>query len=249
MLYSLVHTSNELVDELATVASIATLDEADLLLSEATGGGVELEVPEEGVGSLEVGTNGVELVDEVLNADDVLGTKVLSDELVGDADTLTIDLSITTLVDEVGDGLARRSTPGDIRSNTDEHVEGSLVSLHEGSVVDLAETEELKDLTNLGGNTVGTEDTDNEVRLGLSREEVLLGSLGVTLLTDDLLLLGDEGLGVLLSTGSDDLLDLDSLDGSLSLGNLGASATLLDELGLLVKGLGSTIEKRKKRIQ
>ncbi len=75
-------------------------------LGETSGGGRELEGPEEVVGLGEVGANGEDLVDEVLNADDALAAKsVLNHAVGGDGDALLVNLAEPTLVDEVLDAL------------------------------------------------------------------------------------------------------------------------------------------------
>ena len=52
------------------------------LLAPATGGGVELEGPEEVGGKLEVGSDGQDFVNEVLNTDDVVFAQLLLDDVV-----------------------------------------------------------------------------------------------------------------------------------------------------------------------
>jgi len=88
------------------VTGVAALDEVGALLGEATTGVGELERPEEGVGLLEVGADGVDLVDEILHADDaVLAELALHDRVVNDGDALLVDLGETTLVHELLHGL------------------------------------------------------------------------------------------------------------------------------------------------
>ena len=60
-----------------------TFDEVVDLLPPSTGGGVELEGPQEVGGVLEVGPNGQDLVDKILNADKAVLAKVLLDNFVG----------------------------------------------------------------------------------------------------------------------------------------------------------------------
>lgn len=65
-----------------------------------------LERPEEVGGGLEVGADGEDLVDEVLNADDaVLAEHLLNLGVLADGDALAVDLGIAALVDELLDGL------------------------------------------------------------------------------------------------------------------------------------------------
>lgn len=210
----------------------------ELAGAETTGGVGELEGPEEVGGLLEVGANSVDLVDEILSADDaVLAEVLLNDGVVGKSSALLVDLSVSTLVDELLDGLQVGVTVGDPRLNNLEHLSGGLGDLDEDTVVDLEETEELEDLAGLGGNLVDTLDADNEHQLALSGDVgsiVLLGGAGETdLLTLSIAVLLD----VLLSTLEDDTTFL--LVGGLLLldGGRALSASLLLALALLEKGL------------
>lgn len=177
----------------------------ELAGAETTSGVGELEGPEEVGSLLEVGANSVDLVDEILSADNaVLAEVLLNDGVVGKSSALLVDLSVSTLVDELLDRLQVGVTVGDPRLNNLEHLSGGLGDLDEDTVVDLEETEELEDLAGLGGNLVDTLDADNEHQLALSGDVgsiVLLGSAGETdLLTLSIAVLLD----VLLSTLEDD---------------------------------------------
>jgi len=71
---NLVHALNQVVDEVLAVASITTFDKVkELALVESTVGVGELEGPEEVVGSLEVGSNSDNLMNEIFHA---LNTKL-----------------------------------------------------------------------------------------------------------------------------------------------------------------------------
>lgn len=129
----------------------------ELALVEATSGVGELEGPEEVVGLLEVGANGVDLVDQILNTDDAVLAEVLLDDLVvGDGNALLVDLSVTALVDELTDALEVGVTVGDVGVDDGQHLLGSLGKANEGAVVDLEQTEELQDLAGLGRDLVDT---------------------------------------------------------------------------------------------
>ena len=155
---NLVHLADEGVDVLLTVTIVTTLNEVlELALVEATSGVGELEGPEEVVGLLEVGANGVDLVDQILNTDDAVLAEVLLDDLVvGDGNALLVDLSVTALVDELTDALEVGVTVGDVGVDDGQHLLGSLGKANEGAVVDLEQTEELQDLAGLGRDLVDT---------------------------------------------------------------------------------------------
>lgn len=122
-----------------------------------------------------------DLVDDVLNGEDTVFAEVLFNDLVGGkSNSLLVDLSVSTLVDEFSDGLqvgltidgergrfSARTKAGksersenepvsDVGLNSEEHLRSSLGDLDEDTVVDLEKTEELKDLARLRGNVVDT---------------------------------------------------------------------------------------------
>ena len=174
----------------------------DLAGVEATSGVGELEGPEEVVGLLEVGADSVDLVDQVLHADNaVLAELLLDDLVVGERNTLGVDLTVTALVDKVTDGLEVGVTVGDVGVDDGQHLLGGLGETDEDTVVDLDQTEELQDLAGLRSDLVDTLDTHNEDKLGLVRDvEVALLTGDTTeadLLTLTIAVLLDVGLGTL----------------------------------------------------
>lgn len=129
----------------------------ELAGTEATVGVAELEGPQEVGGLLEVGANGEDLVDEILNADDaVLAEVLLNDGVVGQGNALLVDLSVSTLVDELLDGLQVGVTVGDPGLDDLEHLSDGLGDLQEDTVVDLEKTEQLENLAGLRGHLVDT---------------------------------------------------------------------------------------------
>jgi hypothetical protein len=129
----------------------------ELPWAEATGRGAKLEWPEEVGGLLEVGADGVDLVDEVLDADNAELAEVLLDEVVvSDWEALLVDLSVTALVDKLTDGLQVRVTVSDERLDDLQHLGGGLGEPDENTIVDLEETEELESLALLGVDLVDT---------------------------------------------------------------------------------------------
>lgn len=130
----------------------------ELAGAETTSGVAELEGPEEVGGLLEVGADGENLVDEILHADNaVLAEVLLDDGVVSKSNALLVDLSVSTLVDELLDGLQVGVTVGDPGLDDLEHLSDSLGDLDKYTVVDLEETEKLEDLAGLGGHLVDTE--------------------------------------------------------------------------------------------
>ena len=155
---NLVHLADEGVDVLLPVTQVAALDEVlELAGTEATVGVAELEGPQEVGGLLEVGADGVDLVNQVLNADDaVLAQVLLNDGVVGESHALLVDLAVSALVDELLDALQVGVTVRNPRLDDLDHLGGSLGDADEDAVVDLQKTEELEDLAGLRGDLVDT---------------------------------------------------------------------------------------------
>ena len=105
------HPLEQVVDEVFSVAPITTSLEGVSLLGESSSGASQLEWPQGVGGLLEVGANGVDLVNEVLHGDDsVLAEGSLHQLVVGQGDSLLVDLAVASLVDELLDGFSGRIT-------------------------------------------------------------------------------------------------------------------------------------------
>lgn len=172
----LVHLADEGVDVLLAVAQVTTLNEVlELAGTEATVGVGQLEGPQEVGGLLEVGADGVDLMDQILHADNaVLAEVLLNDGVVGQGNTLLVDLSVSTLVDELLHALQVGVTVGDPRLNNLDHLSDGLGDADEDTVVDLKQTQQLEDLAGLGGDLVDTE------RLSVNCVQMFLGQVGKT---------------------------------------------------------------------
>lgn len=117
----------------------------------------ELDWPQEVVGNLEVWSASDDLVDEVLNAvDSELSELSLNDGVVGEWNSSSLDLTGSSLVDKLGDGLSGWISIGDEWLDHLEHVPGGLVQLDEDTVVDLSQSEKLQDLLWLWSKLVDT---------------------------------------------------------------------------------------------
>lgn len=81
----------------------------ELALPPSTCRVVKLERPEEVGSLLEVRADGVDLMDEIFDGEDVeLSKSFLNDAVVGQRHALLVDLGIAPLVDEFTDGLQVR---------------------------------------------------------------------------------------------------------------------------------------------
>lgn len=152
------HLAQQSVDLVLAVTEVTTVDVVVGLLAPASGGGVQFERPEEVGGVLEVGSNGEDLMHQILNALNAvrLAQFALNNKVIGDWHTLAVVLDIAALVDQLADGLQVGVAPGDVGLSNAQHVDGGLVQLDEHTIVDLAQTEQLQHLADLGGNLVDT---------------------------------------------------------------------------------------------
>ena len=154
----LVHLSNQSVDLVFTVTGVSPLDEVlEFPSVKAASRVAQLKRPEEVTGLLEVGTNGIDLMDQVFHADDsILAKLVFNDRVVRQGNTLLVDLAIATLVDELTNALEIRIAVRDVGLNDGQHLRGSGCQANECSAIDLEETEELEDLAGFRGDLVYT---------------------------------------------------------------------------------------------
>ncbi len=93
---------------------------------------------------------------------------------------MLVDFSESTLVDQLADVLKGGVSPGDVWSDKVKHLKSSSVQLDEDSVVDLAKSQKLKNLLDLGRDSVDTTNTDNNSNLTLGLKEEIARLLGST---------------------------------------------------------------------
>jgi len=125
-----------LINGFFSVTPVTTLLEGVSLVAESTLGGAKLEGPEEVVGFLEVLSDSVDFVDQIFNTDDVELTKSLLDDFIGgNGDSLLVDLTETSLVDQIGDGVSGGISESDIRFDLLDHVKSSSVNSDEDGLV------------------------------------------------------------------------------------------------------------------
>jgi hypothetical protein len=138
---------------------------SELSRTEAASGVAELEWPEKVGSLLEVGANSEDLMDEILHADNAVLSEIgLNESVVSEGNALLVNLAITTLVDELSDGLEVGVSIGNPGLDHLEHLESGLCQADEDTIVDLEETEELEDLARLGRNLVDTVIVNNGLR-------------------------------------------------------------------------------------
>jgi hypothetical protein len=150
--------SDQSIDLVLSVTQVTALNIMfELSRTEAASGVAELEWPEEVGSLLEVGANSEDLMDQVLHANNAVFSKVgLNESVISESNALLINLAITTLVDELSDGLEVGVSIGNPGFDNLEHLEGGLCQADEDTIVDLEEAEELEDLARLRRNLVDT---------------------------------------------------------------------------------------------
>ena len=130
-------------------------------------GWAQLEGVDESVGVGEAGTNSVEFVDQIFDADDSLGSQRFFDEgVVENGGSSTFSLGKSSLVDQFSDGLEVRISPGNVRFNNLQHVKGSLIDSQEDSIVDLSKSHQLKNFSRFGVDLVNTSNSNNKSNFG-----------------------------------------------------------------------------------
>jgi len=181
--------------------------------------------------------------DQVFNADNVeLSKSLLDDFIAGDGDSLLVDLSVSSLVDHLGEGVSSGISECDIRFDLLDHVKGGSVNSDQNGLVDLSESEQLEDLFGTGSHIVDTSDSDHKDDSGFSWNIEGSSSSGFSLLINEVLLFSNvflvvsfTSLGIFSSLGLGLFLSLgkESLSG---VSELGVSGSLLKE-GLWDVGL------------
>jgi hypothetical protein len=154
----LVHSSDQGIDLIFRIAHVSIFYVMQKFpLTESTGWVTELEWPQEVGSLLEVGTNGEDLMDQILHADNtILAKAILDNGIVGESDALLVNLSVSALVDELTGGLKVGVSVGDPWLDDLEHLKGGLGHANKNTVVDLEKSEELEDLARLWCDLINT---------------------------------------------------------------------------------------------
>ena len=87
--------------------------------------------------------------------------------VIGEGDSLLVELSVSSLEDEFSDVLSGWVTEGDVGFNSSDHIDGGFVDSDEDSVVKLPQPEEPEDTNDLGVEFVDTSDPHDECESGL----------------------------------------------------------------------------------
>ena len=106
-------------------------------------------------------------MDQIFHTDNAEFSKIIfNDLIVGKWDSLLVDLSVSTLVDELTDGFDGGISIGNPGLYNFEHLASRFSHADENAVVDLEQTEELKDLARLRCDFVDTRNRGIRVFFG-----------------------------------------------------------------------------------
>lgn len=133
-----------MVDVFFSVTSRTTLDEMLELSSNTptTRWVRKLEWPQEVGSLLEVWTNSVDFVDQIFNGFNTeLTQNGFNNSVVGQWDSLLVDLTVTSLVDQLSDGRKGWVTESTVWFNQLDQFSGSLGDLDENTRVDLVQSQ------------------------------------------------------------------------------------------------------------
>jgi hypothetical protein len=199
----------------------------------SSSGGVQLERPQEVIGCSERASDGVDFVDQILNADDVVFLESsLNDSIVSDSNSIVSLFGESTLVDQFPHGLEAGGSVSHIRLDEFQHLAGSLVDSNEYGIVDLTESEQLQDLAGLGVQVVDTSNSNNQNELGFRLNEEGVIPFGSSSHLNERLLFSSV-LGNILLSSTEKLSFLEFSSINQGLGSVfGVEVTLLTSLSL-----------------
>lgn len=146
----------------------------------------QLEWPQEVVSLLEVRTDSVKFVDQVVNRQDTVFTQMLFDDLVvGQGNSLLVDLTVTSLVDQLSGGRVGWVTVSNVWFDQLQKLSSSLGDLDENTVVDLVQSHQLQNLSLLWSHVVDTLDSNDKDHLWLTFNVESTIGLSFTLSVND----------------------------------------------------------------
>jgi hypothetical protein len=211
------HTLNKFVDLFLTVTGVTTFVKVNEFGFETTKRGRKFERVEEVVGLFEAATTREDLVNEILHAGNSMFAKCfVNHQIISQGNTLLVNFSETTFVNEFTYSLEVRFTVGNEWLDKAKHVQSSTVHLDEDTVVNLTKTKELQNFTGFWWDTNDTTNTYNADNFSFWFVVKLTGSFGFTLVGNLLVLkslvLFDVGLGRLEGFGAQFFLVLTLLE-------------------------------------
>ncbi len=152
-----------MVDELFSVSPISSSLEGMSLLGESSSWWSEFEWPKEVVGFFEMRSNGVDFVDQIFDAGDTeLAQNLFNDSVVSKGGSLLVNFTISSFIYKFSDGFSGRITKSDVGLNSSQKVGWGFVHSHEGSVVELSQSQDSQDSDGSWVHFDDTSDSDHE---------------------------------------------------------------------------------------
>lgn len=136
---------NQIIDLGFTVTSVTTFHKVlDFASVETAVGRTQLEGPQEIVGSLEVGADSHNFVDQVFHTNNAkVAQSSLDDLVVRKRNTLTVHFTMASLVDQLTNTLQVGIAVSNVGLNKTEHLAGGMCQADKDTIVDLNETQKL----------------------------------------------------------------------------------------------------------
>lgn len=136
---------NQSVDEFFSVTGVTTLDKVlEFSSSETTSWVRQFEWPQEVVNLFEVWTNSVNFVNQIFNRQDVEFTQVsFNDSIVRQSNSLLVDLTETSLVNQLSDGSQRWVTVSNVWFSQFDQFRGSFSQSNKDTSVNLSQSQQL----------------------------------------------------------------------------------------------------------
>jgi len=163
------------------VTIVTTLIEVTELLAETTIRTRQLEGPQEVSTLLEVRSDSVDLMNQILHShNSELAQNLLHLLVLHQRNTLLVQLRESTLVHQHTHSLQIRITIGNVRLHQTKHLLSSLVQTHKYSIVDLTQTKKLESLSHLRRSLVNTTNTHNNSQTTLTLSEQMTLIVGLS---------------------------------------------------------------------
>jgi len=210
------HLLNQKVDLAALLAALTTfVVMVEHFTSKSALRRGKLNRPQEVRGFLEVGSYGVDLVNNILDAFKLAAKAGLDNGIGADGKSLSRHFAEAALVYEILDRLKAWISISNKGLNESQHLGGGCVNSNKNTIVKLTQSEQLEDLLHFRRNANNTTDTDHKHQFLFWGYENLVIGLGITAVVNSgflqrvifsfvLLSLGEYALfqlGVVLSAG------------------------------------------------
>lgn len=120
-------------------------------------------------------------MNKILNAiESVLSELSFNNAVIGKWESASVDLTVSSLVNKLGDGSSGWEAVRDEWLNHFDHIPGGFVKLDENTIVQLSQSKEVQDLLWLWCKLIDTFDSDNESNFWLTFDIERPGGFGLS---------------------------------------------------------------------